>query len=62
MSPWYWLLVSFGVALALYAAFVLTLIISAGREPPERSLASFPTASCSSGDSSQTRASLDARS
>jgi uncharacterized membrane protein YkvA (DUF1232 family) len=40
MSPWYWLLVSVGVALAVYAAFVLTLII-AGRNGAARAVARF---------------------
>jgi uncharacterized membrane protein YkvA (DUF1232 family) len=40
MSPWYWLLVSVGVALAVYAAFVLTLII-AGRKGAARAVARF---------------------
>lgn len=40
MSPWYWLLVSVGVALAAYAAFVLTLII-VGRKGAARAVARF---------------------
>jgi uncharacterized membrane protein YkvA (DUF1232 family) len=40
VSPWYWLLVSFGVALAVYAAFVLTLII-VGRKGAARAVARF---------------------
>jgi uncharacterized membrane protein YkvA (DUF1232 family) len=40
MSPWYWLLVSLGVALAPYAAFVLTLII-VGRKGVARAVARF---------------------
>lgn len=40
MSPWYWLLVSVGVALAVYAAFVLTLII-VGRKGVARAVARF---------------------
>lgn len=40
MSPWYWPLVSFGVALALYAAFVLTLVI-VGRKGAARAVARF---------------------
>ena len=38
MSPWYWLLVSVGAALAAYAAFVLTLII-VGRKGTARAVA-----------------------
>jgi uncharacterized membrane protein YkvA (DUF1232 family) len=40
VSPWYWLLVSVGVALAAYAAFVLTLII-VGRKGAARAVARF---------------------
>jgi uncharacterized membrane protein YkvA (DUF1232 family) len=40
MSLWYWLLVSIGVALAVYTAFVLTLII-VGRKGAARAVARF---------------------
>jgi uncharacterized membrane protein YkvA (DUF1232 family) len=40
VSPWYWVLVSVGVALAVYAAFVLTLII-VGRKGAARAVARF---------------------
>jgi uncharacterized membrane protein YkvA (DUF1232 family) len=40
VSLWYWLLVSFGVALAAYAAFVLTLVI-VGRKGVARAVARF---------------------
>jgi uncharacterized membrane protein YkvA (DUF1232 family) len=40
MNPWYWLLVSVGVAVAVYAAFVLTLII-VGRKGVARAVARF---------------------
>ena len=40
MSFWYWLLVSVGVALAVYAAFVLALII-VGRKRAARAVARF---------------------
>jgi uncharacterized membrane protein YkvA (DUF1232 family) len=40
VSLWYWLLVSVGVALAVYAAFVLALII-AGRKGAARAVARF---------------------
>jgi uncharacterized membrane protein YkvA (DUF1232 family) len=40
VSLWYWLLVSAGVALAVYAAFVLALII-VGRKEAARSVARF---------------------
>jgi uncharacterized membrane protein YkvA (DUF1232 family) len=40
VSFWYWLLVSVGVALAIYAAFVLTLVI-VGRKGAARAVARF---------------------
>ena len=40
MSPWYWLLVSVGMTLAAYAAFVLTLVI-VGRKGAARAVARF---------------------
>jgi uncharacterized membrane protein YkvA (DUF1232 family) len=40
VSLWYWLLVSFGVAVVAYAAFVLTLII-VGRKGVARAVARF---------------------
>jgi uncharacterized membrane protein YkvA (DUF1232 family) len=40
MTPWYWLLVSSGVALAVYTAFVLTLVI-VGRKGAARAVARF---------------------
>jgi uncharacterized membrane protein YkvA (DUF1232 family) len=40
VNPWYWLLVSVGVALALYSAFVLALIL-VGRKGVARAVARF---------------------